>query len=393
MTHVVDVADVSCDEGLAWMVMEHLEGEDLGALLDRVPRLNAREVADLIVPVVAAVLAAHEEGIVHRDLKPGNIFLAKTRHGVITPKVLDFGISKLLHVDGLDAQTLTNTTAMVGTPYYMAPEQVLSSRNASPLSDQYALGVILYRAVTGRLPFREPEIYPTLHAITTGLCAPPSRFAPDLAPPFEALIGRAMARDPAQRFPSVRELGAELLQHASPVIRAQWAGLFGDAPPASLTTVASAWPVTNAPPDPSQHHTTLGGSAASLPSIPPPAPQRANRSGLVLAVGLSIAMIVGSGVMAFRLVGVTRATAPSVASTVHAARASVAAPPTPATPPAPPAEPSDAPTAQVLTPPTLPTNAAPSLPARPARRAVPPWRLRRAVTPARPSTADRLIIR
>ena len=151
--HVVDVADVNCDEGLAWMVMEHLEGEDLGALLDRVPRLGAQDAADLLVPVVAAVLAAHEEGIVHRDLKPGNIFLAKTRHGVIIPKVLDFGISKLI----AENKTSATATRAIGSPLWAAPEQTRTGAKLRPATDVWALGLVVFYMLTGEYYWLAPH--------------------------------------------------------------------------------------------------------------------------------------------------------------------------------------------------------------------------------------------
>jgi serine/threonine-protein kinase len=136
--HVVDVSDVGNEGELAWLVMELLEGEDLGTLLDRERVLAPERAADLLVPVLSAIVAVHEAGIIHRDLKPANIFLAKTRHGAVVPKVLDFGISKMTGViedGGSNPFSLTATEALLGTPYFMSPEQVLGARNATRQSD------------------------------------------------------------------------------------------------------------------------------------------------------------------------------------------------------------------------------------------------------------------
>src|SRR5688500_6866466 len=119
--NVVDVFDVGLETGMPYLVMEYLEGESLGALIDRIGRLEPQQTADVMLPVCAAVAAAHEAGVIHRDLKPENIFLAKARLGAAEPKVLDFGISKVTGEIGQLA--LTGTAAFLGSPYYVSPEQ------------------------------------------------------------------------------------------------------------------------------------------------------------------------------------------------------------------------------------------------------------------------------
>src|SRR5579883_3286070 len=155
--HIVEMFDVGVDQGLPFLVMEFLEGETLASLIAREAPLPVMRIVDLMVPVIAAVLAAHREGIIHRDLKPENIFLAVTFIGEIQPKVLDFGISKMS--GGPEGMSITSTSAVMGTPYYMSPEQAGGTKNVDPRADQYSLGVILYECATKRKPFEGENLY------------------------------------------------------------------------------------------------------------------------------------------------------------------------------------------------------------------------------------------
>ena len=163
--HIVDVSDVGTDGGRAFIVMEILRGEDLSQRLARTGPFAPRELSDIMLPVCSALVAAHEATIVHRDLKPQNIFLAAGPHGVV-PKVLDFGISK--SADALSAGGgLTRTGSVMGTPYYLAPEQIQDARSAGASSDQYALGVILYECLAGRRPFEGESLFSVFNAIVS----------------------------------------------------------------------------------------------------------------------------------------------------------------------------------------------------------------------------------
>jgi len=206
--------------------MEYLEGEDLSSLIERQGPLPLAEAADVLLPVVAAIAAAHELGVIHRDLKPENIFLARTSFGGPCPKVVDFGISKLLGEP--TAIALTATSAVFGTMYYLPPEQLGGSREADARGDQYALGAILYECVTGHRAFEGTSIYGVLKSVAEGVYPPARSWRPDLPPRLETAIDRAMRLNPAARFASVRMLGAELLPHASPAVRAVWTPVFGE---------------------------------------------------------------------------------------------------------------------------------------------------------------------
>ena len=140
---------------IAYLVMEFLEGEDLASLIARSGPLPIATSVDIMLPVLGAIAVAHEEGVIHRDLKPENVFMADTRDGEARPTVLDFGISKISSSGGGNTLALTGTGASMGTPYYIAPEQIRSAAGVDARSDQYALGAILYECVTGRRAHRE----------------------------------------------------------------------------------------------------------------------------------------------------------------------------------------------------------------------------------------------
>jgi eukaryotic-like serine/threonine-protein kinase len=210
--NVVDVDDVGVHEGIPYLVMELLEGESLAAMLGRRQRLSPQETADIVVPVLSAMAESHRAGVVHRDLKPDNIFLARGAGGLPVPKVLDFGISKLLETQSF---RLTGEKAMLGTPYYMAPEQASSARDVDARSDLYAIGVILYHALSGRVPFAGSSLAQVLSLILHAPPVPLQERAPDVPPALERVVLRAMEKDPALRFQDARSLGRALLPFAS----------------------------------------------------------------------------------------------------------------------------------------------------------------------------------
>ncbi|HEX8789977.1 MAG TPA: serine/threonine-protein kinase [Polyangiaceae bacterium] len=223
--NVVDVFDVGMHDGVPFLVMELLDGTDLAALLRERGKLPLRELVDVMIPVFAAVQAAHAVGVIHRDLKPSNVVLARHDDGSLSPTILDFGISKLQ--DDVIHRDLTASEVLLGTVHYMSPEQTRSGRNASALSDQYALGVMLYECATGLKPFGGNTPYALMHAIVSARVTAPSTLDPELPRSFDDVVVRAMHREPGKRFASVRELGANLLPWASDEVKDRWAGEFG----------------------------------------------------------------------------------------------------------------------------------------------------------------------
>jgi hypothetical protein len=203
--NVVQVYDVGRIEGSFYLVMELLAGEALRDRIDRGP-LPLDEALRVLVPVLGAVAAAHARGIVHRDLKPENVFLRLREDGSLrSPKVLDFGISKLTQ-----EESMTLTGSVIGTPYYLSPEQATSSKDVGPASDVYQLGVLLFEMLTGRVPHEAPNYSALLIAILTE--PPPALGAlrPDLPPGVAAVVARAMAKSTSDRYPDVASFAAAL---------------------------------------------------------------------------------------------------------------------------------------------------------------------------------------
>ncbi len=305
--HAIDMIDVGEHDGVVYLAMEYLEGEDLAGRIKRAGPLSARETVDTLLPVMAAIVEAHEAGVVHRDLKPANIFLSTDRRGNVEPKVLDFGISKVT-LD--DAQHQTATSALLGTPCYMAPEQVQGARYTSPASDQWSLGVIVFQCLTGALPFFGPSMFDTMQAIVFGRYTAPRAIVPSIPAELEAVIARALTLNPAQRFPSVAAMGEAMLPFASPGIGALWTPTF-----TSGARVASA-PVP-LPPGMSSNPGTITQATHEV-SRPTQPSSSGLRYALVCVLGLAL---VAAAAMARRA---TRSTSPS---------SPVSASPRPATPP------------------------------------------------------------
>ncbi|MBX3247482.1 MAG: protein kinase [Myxococcales bacterium] len=185
-----------------FIVMEMLEGETLGARMRREQRLAPEALTPIVTGVAAGLSAAHRAGVVHRDLKPDNVFLATGADGDLQVKILDFGISKVYS----NEERLTQTGQVLGTPRYMAPEQLGAEPDLDARTDVYALGVMLYEALAGTPPFvaTTPSdlILAILHGKTTSL----RTLRPDLSAELEALVARAMARSRDARFRTVVEL-------------------------------------------------------------------------------------------------------------------------------------------------------------------------------------------
>jgi serine/threonine protein kinase len=224
--NIVDVTDVGVIDGLPCLVMEHLEGETLSQLIRRNGPMRPSELVDVLLPIVAAVDFAHDHGVLHRDLKPSNIFLARSWNGEVTPKVLDFGISKLVH-ESTEA-ALTTDSAFVGTPHYASPESVRAEKAADRRSDQYSMGVILYEGMTGVRPFAEKgaSFVSMAMAICNGDFSPPRAHNDEVPESLERVILRAMSLRADDRFFGMRQLGAALLPFASDRGRVIWAPTF-----------------------------------------------------------------------------------------------------------------------------------------------------------------------
>lgn len=205
--NVVDVVDVGRDvDGSPFIVQELLKGEDLATFVERRGgRLTLQEIEEYLVPVIDAVAEAHAKGVVHRDIKPENVFLAEQGRRRV-PKLLDFGISKV-RLPNIKA---TEVGVMMGTPAYMAPEQVQGSRDADPRTDVWAIGIMLYELIAGRLPF-DAEDAPALFVAIATKDVPLLRdVVPDVSPKISTITERCTRRMPAERYPSALELARDL---------------------------------------------------------------------------------------------------------------------------------------------------------------------------------------
>lgn len=210
--HVVQIIDHGIDDGQPFIAMELLEGEDLFQRLERRRRLSLQETSIIITQVARALARAHAAGIIHRDLKPENVFIAPNEDEEIV-KVLDFGVAKIL-TNNKNQMSRTGAGTLIGTPHYMSPEQVKGIGEIDYRSDLWALAVITYQAVTGRLPFDSEGVGDLLIKISLETPQPPSALVDGLTADFDQWFARASAKEPEDRFQSAREM-AEALARVS----------------------------------------------------------------------------------------------------------------------------------------------------------------------------------
>jgi eukaryotic-like serine/threonine-protein kinase len=283
--HVVGVLDTGEQDGRPYVVMERLSGRTLRDELTAGP-LPPERVRDVGLQVLRALAAAHELGIVHRDVKPGNVLDA----GVGTWKVADFGIAKWIHAE----ETLTGTGELLGSPSYLAPERI-EGRQATPASDLYAVGVLLYEGLCGRRPFEGDDPFALASAIQEGRYEPPDAVLPDADRNIVAVIDRAMRRDPRERFESAEEMAAALLG-------AEGRGSEDEDDATAATASASA---SEHDPDATQTvRTPALEETARLPleaAAPRPTRPRRRRKAILIVAGaiLAVALITVLAVVAF----------------------------------------------------------------------------------------------
>ncbi|MFO0647596.1 MAG: protein kinase [Polyangiales bacterium] len=211
--NIVDVLDMGQEpsDGSFFIVQELLHGNDLRTVIDASGRLDAETSIDIVLPLMGALALAHRRGVVHRDIKPENIFLAQDESGETVPKLIDFGISKIMTASR-DARNLTQTGTLVGTPNYMSPEQARGDVLVDGQTDVWSLGVVLYEILSGRVPFDAPNQNMLMVKIITEHAQRIETVAPDLPASLAELVHRALAHDRAARFADMPVFIAAVLQ-------------------------------------------------------------------------------------------------------------------------------------------------------------------------------------
>ncbi|HEU4411874.1 MAG TPA: serine/threonine-protein kinase [Polyangiaceae bacterium] len=242
--HVARVLDVgTLESGAPYFVMEYLEGEDLARACKRRGPLPAEEAVAYVLQACEALAEAHRAGLIHRDLKPANLFLTRGVDGAPFVKVLDFGVSKVTAGTRGTGFDLTSTSALMGSPRYMAPEQLRDARRVDPRADLWSLGVVLHELLASESPFAA-ETLPELHvAILQGSPRPLRARRPDLPPALEAAVACCLEKDPARRFPHVAAFAEAIAPFGPPAARAtvaRIASVLGVAPPTVANPAAAA---------------------------------------------------------------------------------------------------------------------------------------------------------
>ena len=274
--NIVSVIDMAVlPTGQPYIVMELVEGRTLGALVRGVAAPLGGVVA-VVSEVLAALAAAHAIGIVHRDLKPDNVMITAEGHA----KVLDFGIAKLAPGLGNNHSPRTATGALLGTPAYMAPEQISGAEHVDARTDLYAAGVVLYECVTGRPPFVADTVFDLMRMHVDVAPRPPRALRSDLPPALEQVILMALEKDPARRFQSAGAMIAALAHAGAELPAHEWQALSGAGRQLSMSRLASA---------------PRSGLAATAPSIAPAA--RPSRWPLGLGLGLGLTALAALGIV------------------------------------------------------------------------------------------------
>lgn len=302
---IVEVLDAGIDEEGAFLVMELLEGDSLEDAIDGA-KLTDGALCSHVRDALRALGVAHGAGIIHRDIKPANIFIAR-RGASTTVKILDFGISKLERsLDGAKSphKKLTRAGTVLGTPYFMAPEQARGSDNLDATSDLYSMGVVLFQGLSGELPFDAPNYNALLSAILSDDTPSLAKHRPDLPPGLVEVVRRAMDRSADKRFASANEMADALEPYCTLASRrAAHEIALAATLPAAVAPVATpiappiAPPASNSPQQP-QKSPVVRTPTERIEAPNDAAPTR--RSRVVPAVVVSALLAVGATLVVVR---------------------------------------------------------------------------------------------
>jgi serine/threonine-protein kinase len=292
--NVVAVVDSGIEEDTPYLVMELLRGESLEERLARKGRLALEVLVPIAMQIGRGLRKAHEAGIIHRDLKPGNVFLAREDDEEIV-KLLDFGIAK--EID-LSLGEHTKTSELMGSPHYMSPEQLRSSKKTDVRSDLWSFGVVLYRSLTGAIPFPGDTLAEVMVQVFSSPLPLPSQIVPGLSPAVDAYFQRALARDPDERFQSVREMVDAFTALAG---RAPMPTIGPDQLPPEPNSTSTTRPAFAAPP---AHRQSVPDASPAIPparssapgasaAIPPARSSAPGASGIISPSAASMPVVPG----------------------------------------------------------------------------------------------------
>ncbi|MBX3127194.1 MAG: serine/threonine protein kinase [Polyangiaceae bacterium] len=347
--HVVRIIDVGTfDSGEPYMVMEFLQGKDLGEMLRDSGPFAPEAVAEYLLQACEALCEAHVRGIVHRDLKPSNLFLTTRADGTPLVKVLDFGISKITNASSSGPELgLTKTSAMMGSPLYMSPEQMASARDVDHRTDIWALGTIMYELLAGKPPFNADTVPQLCAMVLQQEPAPLHTLRAGLPPAVHSILTRCLRKSPADRYANVAELAVALAElapkHARTSVRRitrviQGAGQSvgstalppssDELPPAAASVVVPEEPLAQA-------RSHAGSSTASVTAWSETAPSIPKRSLPLIPIALGVAALGVVGLVAgVAVIYGSRDVAASTAATSEASAGAVIDVPAPEPPPA-----------------------------------------------------------
>ena len=296
--HVARTFDVGkLENGAPYMVMEYLNGTDLGARLRQSGPLPIEQAIDFMLQACQALADAHAIGIIHRDIKPSNLFVIRKTDGHESVKVLDFGISKVTGTAGAGTDMgMTRTQTLMGSPLYMSPEQMASSRNVGASSDIWALGITLHELVTGSPPFFAESITELCSKVLTQPTPRLREWRPDAPEGLQAVVDRCLEKEPARRYLNVAELAVALMPFGTKRGRLSADGALRVLQAAGMSMSAVALPPSSgiAPAEPPAQATT--GTVAPWSQTRPETKRRTGlligATAVVLFVGAVVAAVV-----------------------------------------------------------------------------------------------------